>query len=79
MTVSLYCGNWTTRSLHIGVGECKKFAEVPDGGVLIAIQFIKESPPPHPPPPPSLSNKRAKSSLKFEESTEGCNSKIYGG
>lgn len=51
MTVSLYCGNWTTRSLHIGVGECKKFAEVPDGGVLIAIQFIKESLPPHPPPP----------------------------
>lgn len=58
MTVSLYCGNWTTRSLHIGVGECKKFAEVPDGGVLIAIQFIKESLPPHPPPPPAGQKKK---------------------
>ena len=44
MIVSLYRGNWTTRSLHIGEGMCKQFVEVPDGGVVIAVKFVKESP-----------------------------------
>ena len=44
MIVSLYRGNCTTRSLHIGEGMCKQFVEVPDGGVVIAIKFVKESP-----------------------------------
>ena len=34
------------------LGVCRQFVEVPEGGVLIAIKFIKESLPPLPPPPP---------------------------